>query len=342
MIQLDKAQRILVIKIRYIGDVLLVTPVLESLKQAFPQVSASMLVNAGTEGVLANNPFLEEVFLVPEGKSWGRHIALIHTLRSRKFDMILDLTDGDRAAVVGFLSGAKYRVGYNSEQRWRGTLYHRIVQGDRHEMHAVDYHLRALEAVGCKIDCRNPRIYPSKQDHAAADQLLKERGISPDKPWIALHPGARHWFKAWPEENFIELAGRLHAEHHLSILVVGGPKETEMADCIVKACGPWADTVAGRTTLLQLGALLGRASFFVGNDAGPMHIAASVGTPVLALFGPTPPAVWGPLGEGHRVIWKKIDCTDCWRDGCQRGELNCMRQIGVDEVYEAARDVLNA
>lgn len=342
MVCLDKVQRILIIKLRYIGDVLLVTPVIESLKRGIPHAAVAMLVNAGTEEVLGNNPYLDELFLVPRDRSWRRQLTLIHTLRSRRFDLVLDLTDGDRAAILGFLSGAGYRVGYDSEERLRGNLYHLTIRGDRDKMHVVDYHLRALETIGCTVEQRLPRIYPSGRERAFAEQLLEREGMLAGKHFAVIHPTARRWFKAWPLENFIELARGLHAKLGLSIVVVGGPEVMPLADRMMGACGPWCVTVAGRTGLLQLAALLERAALFVGNDAGPMHIAAAVGTPVVGLFGPTSPEVWGPVGVGHRVLWKQMDCTACWHHDCRQGELNCMRQISVEEAYDAARAVLNA
>ncbi len=328
------------IKLRYIGDVLLCTPVIESLKKSIPEASITMLVNAGTEGILNHNPYLDNVVVVPQNKDWRSQIDLIRRLRSKRFDLALDLTDGDRSAILGFLSRASYRVGFNSENRWRGILYHQVVKADRHGMHAVDYHLEMVQAIWCKVDHHGPRLYPSDQDRLVVDRALFEKGLPMNSPFAVIHPGARWWFKSWPLERFIDLARRIHETLGCSVVVVGGPKDTKAADEIVSACGSWAKTLAGQISVLQLAALAQRAALFVGNDAGPMHIAATMGTPVVALFGPTDPQVWGPWGVGHEVIWKQTDCNPCWRSDCQRGELNCMRQITIDEVWHAVTKIL--
>ncbi len=335
MLDLEKVQRVLVIKLRYIGDVVLSTPVIESLRKNLPGSSITMLVNEGTEAVLFNHPYLDDVLVVPQEKHWKRQIDLVRILRSKKFDLAIDLTDGDRAAILAFLSGATYRVGFNSEKRWRGMLYHHVVKADPVALHAVDYHLEAVKAIGCKADHQGPRLYPSDRDQSVITQLLEKNGLSSNEPFALFHPGARWWFKSWPLGRFIELARRMKEQHGLSVVMVGGEKDMEAAERIVTACGPWARTLAGQITVLQLAALAQRAELFVGNDAGPMHIAAAVGTPVVALFGPTDPQVWRPWGIGHEVIWKQMDCSPCWRSDCQRGELSCMRQITVDEVFDA-------
>lgn len=335
MLDLEKVKKILVIKLRYIGDVLLSTPVVESLKRNLPTASITMVVNSGTEEVLHHNPHLDEVLVVEENESLRAQLDFIRVLRSRNFDLAIDLTDGDRAAILGFLSRATYRVGFNSERRWRGIIYHHVVQADREKLHAVDYHSEAVKAIGCKADHHGPRLYPSDQDRSVITQLLKDREVFPSQSFALFHPGARLWFKSWPVEKVIDLAKRMHGELGFSVVVVGGSQDIEVADRIVSACGSWAKTVAGQITVLQLAVLAQHARLFVGNDAGPIHIAAAVGTSVVALFGPTDPQVWGPWGKGHEVIWKQMDCSPCWRHDCQRGELNCMRQITVDEVWDA-------
>lgn len=340
MLELNKVRKILIINLKYIGDVLLCTPVLEALKNDLKNVSIGMLVNNGTEQVLYNNPYLDGIFVINSGWRWRRQFNLIRMLRSWNFDLVLDLTDGDRAAILSILCGAKYRVGFNRERRWRGTIYHRVVAANRDEVHTVDYLLKAVKAVGCNVQHNGPCLYPSPVDQYVADQLIQEKGLSTDTSFVVLHPGARQWFKSWPIEKFIDLAKRVHKELGFSVVVVGGPNDVVAAEKMVSQCGRWAISMAGQITLLQLAALTKKASLFVGNDAGPMHIAAAVQTPVVGLFGPTNPRMWGPWGKSHEIIWKQVDCTPCWRNDCQRGNLNCMQQISIEEVWESVKKVL--
>jgi len=340
MFKLNSVRKILIINLKYIGDVLLCTPVVEALKSELKDVSVAMLVKEGTEAVLYNNPYLDGIFVINSQWRWGRQFRLIRMLRSWNFDMAIDLTDGDRSAVLAILCGADYRIGFNHEQRWRGALYHRIVTTNRDKVHAVNYFLEAVKAVGCNVHHADPHVYPSLVDRYVVDQLIQEKGLSTNMPFVVLHPGARWWFKSWPVERFIDLAKRIQKELGFSVVVVGGSNDVETADKIVSQCGQWAISVAGQITLLQLAALIKQALLFVGNDAGPMHIAAAVQTPVVGLFGPTDPHVWGPWGAVHGVIWKQVDCAPCWKHDCQRGDLNCMRQISIDEVWESVNKVL--
>ncbi|MGH7410142.1 MAG: glycosyltransferase family 9 protein, partial [Candidatus Methylomirabilis sp.] len=151
-----------------------------------------------------------------------------------------------------------------------------------------------------------------------------------------------YWFKAWPVERFAELADRLAGVAGCRVLLGGDVRERELAEAI-RAQSRVAPTVlAGRTTLRQLAAVLKRCALFVGNDNGPMHMAAALGTPVVALFGPSAPEVWGPRGSHTEVLYKGLDCRRCFHPTCTRGEQSCMKQISVDEVFAAARKVLSS
>jgi predicted lipopolysaccharide heptosyltransferase III len=332
-------RRILVIKLRYIGDVVLSTPLVEALKRSIPDATIDILVNEGTEGVLQNNPYLDRIWFVPRNGGW-RHLLLVRALRERRYDLILDLSDGDRSAILGFLSGGRRRVGFNHEGRWRGKLYHQIASADRQKLHTVEYHRQVLGAIGCNAGRITPRLYPSERDRARASELLRKAGLGAAEPFFLLCLGARWPFKRWPVERFAELAKEIHRSFGYSLILVGGGKDKKGSDEIVLSCGPWAKSLAGETTMLETAAVAERAKFFIGNDAGPMHVAAAMETPVVALFGPTDPRVWGPVGERHRVLWKGIDCSPCWKGhSCVRGELNCMRQISVSEAFEAVRSL---
>src|SRR5207247_6765555 len=140
-------ERILVIKLRYVGDVLLATPVLSRLRENFPKAQLEILVNPGTDDVVRDHPALDEVLVLERG-DLARQWRFVRELRRRRFDLVIDLTDGDRSAFLSWLSRAPVRLGYNSEGRWRGVLYTQVVDADRFAMHTVRYHLKALEALG--------------------------------------------------------------------------------------------------------------------------------------------------------------------------------------------------
>lgn len=329
-------KNILVIKLRYIGDVLLATPVLHSLKAANPQSRLTVAVNRGTEDILAYHPDVDEVLAV-EKESWRTQLRFLSEIRRCRFDCVIDLTDADRSAVMTWFSGAPVRIGFNDEHRWRGVLYTEIVNPPAG--HRAERDLAAAKALGIEAKPSLPVLRTSALDEEEAGRLLEKVAVGAGdltRPLVMLHPGARYWFKAWPAERFAELADRLTECYGCRVLVGGGPQDRTMAEEIARRARSSPTVVAGCATLLQFASMLKRCSVFIGNDSGAMHVAAAVGTPVVALFGPSNPAEWGPLTERQAVLYKGMDCRACFHPDCRRGENNCMRLISVDEVFEAA------
>ena len=336
---IEGPQNILVIKLRYIGDVVLSTPVLSRLREGFPKARITMLVNAGTEEVVQGHPALDEVLAVGRGGTHGRW-QMLGALRRRRFDVVLDLTDGDRSALLSWLSGAPTRVGYNSEDRWRGRLYTHIVQADRFGMHTAHYHVAAVEALGLTGRTPDPQITVAQDARRAAERLLQKAQIEPDRLFVCLHPGARWWFKAWPGERFAALADRIQTQTRTQVLFLGGEQDRQGVREIAAAMRTPCRSLAGKTRLQEAAAVLERATLMISNDNGPMHIAAAVGTRVVGLFGPSDPAIWGPWGVGHRIFYKQLDCRNCFHPDCFRGDENCMRLISLEEVWQAVLTLL--
>jgi len=333
--------RILVIKLRYVGDVLLATPVLSRLREGFPKAHLAMLVNPGTEDVVRDHPALDEMLVLARG-GLARQWRLVRDLRRRQFDLVIDLTDGDRSALLSRLSGAPIRLGYNSEGRWRGVLYTQVVAADRFSMHTVRYHLQALEVLGLAGLPPTPILTVAPEARQEAERLLREAGVDGARPFVCLHPGARWWFKAWPAERYAALADLIQTEALAQTLFLGGDQERSLERRIADGMKTPFRSLIGKTSLRTLAAVLERAKLMVSNDNGPMHMAAALGVPVIGLFGPSDPAVWGPWGAGHRTFYKGLDCRACFHPDCFRGEQNCMRQITLEEVWNAVSRTLDA
>jgi heptosyltransferase III len=336
---------ILVIKLRYIGDVLLSTPVLTALRERFPAARLTMAVNRGTEDMVKHNSSLNEV-LVVERSGIGSQLGVLHQIRQRRFDCVIDLTDGDRSAFLTWFSRAPIRIGFNDEHRWRGRFYTTIVHARSAVVHRVERDLAALIPLGFEAKAGQVVLHTSKEDDDVADRLLLELGVMRTegalvKPLVMFHPGARYWFKAWPAERFAALADRLSETYGCQILVGGTVQDRELTDAIVKQSSFKPISIAGRVSLLQFASLIKRCRLFIGNDSGAMHIAAAMGTPVVGLFGPSNPAEWGPRGGPAQVVYKGLDCRQCFHPTCLRGEENCMRQITVDEVVAIAERLIS-
>jgi heptosyltransferase-3 len=332
---------ILVIKLRYIGDVLLATPALRALREEFPDARLTAAVNRGTEPILKENPDINEVLTVERGTPGGQW-RLIRELRRRRFDCVVDLTDGDRSAILSWLSGAPVRIGFNEEHRWRGLLYTTVVPISG-TLHRVERDLAAVRALGIETKGGPVVLHTAAEDDQEAGRLLADAGLktSGGERLVWLQPGARYWFKAWPADRFADLADRLAKIYGCRVLIGGDASEREAAETIRKQARSAPVVLVGRTTLLQCAALMRQCALFVGNDNGPMHMAAALGVPVVALFGPSNPMEWGPRGGGRlRILYKRLDCRRCFHPTCVRGEESCMKLISVDEVFAAAKELL--
>jgi len=330
-------KRILLIKLRYLGDVVLSTPVLPLLRKQFPEAKVTFMVNPGTAAVLQGNPYLDEVWVLPR-KPWWHQLRFIQRVREAKFDTVIDLTDGDRSAFLSWVTGAPVRLGYNRDRRWRGKFYSQVLPSAYGSMHMVEYHQQALLELGIKESVGNPEVYV---DPGRLEQDVEVSGEFPAKgqPLVLLHPTARYVFKAWPLECFAVVADWLSGQG-IRVALIGSQREILIGQQIMNLTKHKPVNLMGKTRLSQLTALMKRSHLLIGNDGGPMHIAAAVGCPVLGLFGPTDPAVWGPRGSKVKVIYKGLNCEECFYPGCFRGEENCMHQISVEEVCQTAQSML--
>ena len=337
-------KNILVIMLRYIGDVLLATPVIRALRDAFPASSLTMVVNQGTEEVLKGNPDVNEVLVVERG-GLSDQVRFLRALRARGFDAVIDLTDGDRSAVLTRATGAPIRVGFNDEHYWRGLMYTSVARGDFEHMHRIDRNLEAVRAVGVQPKKTSLVLNLSQEDEAEAMRVLQTMGLggagAPQaQRMVMFQPGARYWFKAWPAERFAELADRLTEHLGCTVLIGGTVGERELAQEIKRRARSSPAVLAGQTALMPYAAILQKCALLIGNDNGPMHMASALNVPMVALFGPSNPAMWGPRGGEVSVIYKGLDCRRCFHPTCYRGDESCMRLISVEEVYAAAKEVL--
>ena len=330
-------KRILLIKLRYLGDVVLSTPILPLLHKQFPEAKLTFLVNPGTAGVLQDNPYLNEVWVLPR-KPWWRQLGFIRCVRNAKFDTVIDLTDGDRSAFLSWVTGAPVRLGYNRDRRWRGKFYSQVLPSAYGSMHMVDYHQQAIAGLGINESVGKPEVYI----HSEVRQQDKDEFgdfSANGQSFVLIHPTARYVFKAWPLERFAAVADWLSGKG-IRVALIGSQREFLVGQQIMNLTKHKPVNLMGRTRLSQLTALMKRSLLLIGNDGGPMHIAAAVGCPVLGLFGPTDPAVWGPRGSNVKVIYKGLDCRECFYPGCYRGEESCMRQISIEEVCQTAQSML--
>ena len=207
--------------------------------------------------------------------------------------------------------------------------------------HRIDRDLQVLKPMSIQAGTTDPQLWLTPEEENSADHLLDQLCVQRSQSMVILQPGARYWFKAWPPERFAELADRLTSQYGCQVLIGGSHQDIDLAQQIRQLAKNSPIVMAGRTTITQFAAIAKKSVLFVGSDSGAMHIAAAVGTPVVALFGPSNPREWGPRGGPVEVLYKEVDCRICFHPTCTRGEENCMRLITVHEVFAAAQRLLH-
>lgn len=329
--------RILIINLKQAGDVLVSSPVIAAVHEAWPGAEVSMLVARGTEDMVRGHPGLRRVYtLNRRQKSWRETLKLVRELRRRSFDLTLDLSWGDRGAFLALASGAGERVGFARRrqpfwQRW-GT-FTRLVSAPM-GMHMVEQNLEALRALGVNPDHPRLSFYWDKKAARRVQELLAEMSLG-GRPYAVVHPGAGWRFKCWTPAGYARVIEALEEERGLPVVLTGapGPLDRELAEDILAQCRVRPRVLVGETSLMELGVLIAWARLFFGVDSAPMHLAAAVNTPATALFGPSGDINWGPWGEGHRVIKKGWDCQPCGRAGCEDTKISrCLTELSPAEV----------
>ncbi len=331
----SKPRRILLIKLRAIGDVVLATPALAECRKAFPAAQIDFLTEPPSRQVLEGNPHVDHVLLYDRHAPLPERLRLLRRIRRLRYDLVCDLFGNPRSAFLTYLSGAPVRVGFDF--RGRRMAYNVRVPPRGHLVHEVEFNLDALRAVGVSVG--GPRLefpVPPGARESVVTWLEKEKlskrlliGVNNSGGWEA---------KRWLPERVAELARWLVKSKRASVIVLWGPGEHSMAHEIVTRVGPgvW---MAPPTDLHQLAALLGYLRLLVTTDSAPMHLAAAVGTKVVALFGPTNPLLQGPFGSGHKVVRNEsLGCLACNRTVCDDGR--CMSQLSVEAVASACEQVL--
>ncbi len=340
-------KRILIVKLRYIGDTLSIVPVLENLERLSPGARVDVLVNRGTEPVVTYHPGVERTWVYDYGLSKQRSLASIRyqlelmvRLRARRYQVVIDFTHGDRAAVLCFLTGAPVRVTHAHAGGISRRLMNRFVDSDPGTRHIVDHQLACLEALGLEGFERSLSLHVPASVKQAVDRLVESAGLDARRPWVAVHPGARGGLRRWRAERFAELMERVRSSAGAALLLLGGPGEGRVLEAVRAGMTAPPDLSTTGLSLLETAELLGRCTLFVGNDSAPGHLAAASGCPTVSLFGPTFPHMWRPLSPAGEVLFKNLPCCGCRQEACIRPWASCMDLIEVDEVWEAVQRLL--
>ncbi len=353
-VPVGEIRRALVIKLRHHGDVLVSSPVFSVLKAQAPQAEIDALVYADTAEMLTLHPAISQVHTID--RQWKKlglagqaraELALYNTLKARGYDLVIHLTEHWRGAWLCRLLQPRWAVGPAVAGRnkvWKKSFTH-IQMAPRNALrHMVEANLDALRRIGIQPapEARRMLLVPgpaAAASVAARLQAFELRGGD----FIHVHPASRWFFKCWPVAQMAELVARLQAEGHAVVLTAAPSRDEQaMVEAIQKRLPQPAFSLAGQLSLKELAALTQASHLFIGVDSAPMHIAAAVGTPTVALFGPSGDKQWGPWGVPFRVVASdRHPCRPCGIDGCGGGKVSdCLSSLTVDEVLAAAHELL--
>ena len=351
-VALGEVAHALVVVLRHHGDVLLASPVAAVLKAHAPKAEVDVLVYDDTAPMLEEHPALSQVHAV--GRGWRRLSAparlaaewrLLSALRARRYDLLVHLTEQPRGAWLARALGARYSVAPVVPDRgafWRNSFTHLYPLARNGRRHKVEANLDALRRIGIQPGMEERRLVfvPGAAAESAVEALLAKEGLAAGG-FVHVHPASRWTFKCWTAERNAELIDRLSAAHR--VVVTAAPDEAERAFVgrILSHAKAKPLDLSGRLSIKELGALTARAKLFVGVDSMPMHLAAAMGTPAVALFGPSGDREWRPWRVAHRVVASNHPCRPCGNDGCGGGKVSeCLTTLGVDDVHAAAQELL--
>lgn len=325
-------QNILIIKPGAVGDLLQMTPVIRALTACSPKAKISMLVGSEiTAALFRNDPRISETVIFERDgrhRSLSSRLALWKYLHDKGYDLVLNYQRSNLK--TWFLASAALPC--------RVLIYHKA---KNRNVHAVVNYLETLMPLGLTPADLDLELFLDDEARAFARNFFSSQGLD-GKTVIALNPGATHAVNRWPTSRFAELADLITEQSHAFPLIIGGPDDVPLADEIVARTRAKPVSIAGRTSLLQLGAVLEKCTLLVSGDTGPLHLATAAGTKVIGLFGAADPGRTGPVGKGHRVIQAgKVPCVPCRSRRCgNQNYLECMKSITAREVADAAAELL--
>ena len=351
--------RILVVVTLRIGDVLLSTPVIRSLHLAWPQAKIDVLVFEGTEGVLLRNPDIHRLITVPARPGFWTHLRLILGI-FRRYDVALTTLLGDRPTLYSWLAG-KIRLGMqdgSKKERWKQYLLTHWAIFEHVDRHTVLTGLGLVDLLGIKRSHEVSVTWDPSDEISVANALPFDIGT---EAFAVLHMSPKFAYKMWHRDGWIELANWL-AKSGVRSVLTGSSDPAEMAyvEQIYRSMPQDTVSMTGKLSLAESGFLISRAKYYVGPDTALTHMAAALGTPTVALFGPSNPVKWGPWPKGYQqdrnpyrmkgtqrvnnvvLLQGEADCVPCMEEGCERHNdslSDCLQKLPAARVINAIRDL---
>lgn len=294
--------------------------------------------------LLTNNPYIDEIILFDKPKFrsfsglWQNAPEFIRLLRSRHFDLTIDLQALFKSAAIAYLSGARKRLVYCNARELSGVISRRVC-GENSEGHVVERYLDVVRALGCEVNKAEFPLTITEKEELSAKRLADRAGLNINRPYVVLIPGTNWPNKCWSPTYFGILAEKIYRNGIMPV-IIGGAREKPLAEAIRSKMVAEPVDLCGLTSLKESAYLFRQAKAIVGGDTGPMHLAAALGRPVVAMYGPTDIKRNGPYGPHHKVLQTSLPCAGCWKRQCPKG-LECLETIKPEEVYEALQGLFD-
>jgi len=350
--------KFLILRLSAVGDVIRTLPAVKALKENHSSSEIAWIVEEPSRTLLESQPEIDKVILFPR-KRWAEGLKsprriwrtfremgeFILNLRRQKFDVALDFHGILKSGLLSFLSGAPKRIGFDRRSSKEGNSLFSNLKVNLPQERISRFHrnLALLRGIGLEIKNYNPGLHVPSEDREYVDSFFSSLTPFPKRPWIAIHPGtsAKTSFKRWMPDRYSQLADRLIHELQATVIFTWGPGELSLVENIQK--GMKESSIAGPTTqsLTQLAEVFRRCHLYIGGDTGPMYIASLVGIPLVVVYGPTDPILYEPFGL-HRKVMKEVGCNPCYpyrKRSCKK--IECLRAIAVEDVFEAAKEMLS-
>ena len=348
--------KILIVKLSAIGDVIHTLPALNAIRNQYPDAHITWLVEEAAADLVVGHQALDRV-IVSKRKRWIKQLKgperrqafkEIRTfwgdLRDTRYDIIIDFQALLKSGIPVWLARGKRKIGFGKGMQHQEHSYlflnERVPAVDM-EIHALTRGLMLIEAIGVKSETVVYNVPVSDEDHRQVNALLQANRVDGTRPVVAINPMALWETKLWFNDRFAVLADRLVKTSGVDVVFTGGSGDRPVIDDLRSMMAAPAANLAGQTSLKMLAALYQRSALLVTTDTGPMHLAAAVGTKVLALFGPTAPWRTGPFGDGHQVIRTAPSCSPCFKRLCDEHRCRCMKEITVEMVLGGIRKIVS-
>lgn len=333
-----KSLNILVIKISAIGDCILSVPSLRAIRSKFKDANIKVLVGVQSREVLDRCPYINDRIVCDfKGREKGLSGLwnLAKELQKHCFDIVIDLQNNRKSHILAFLTLAPFRYGYDNGKF--SFLLNKRIKDDAPYLDPIEHQFRTLKSAGIRPQDKKLELWPSEADEKKIDEFLKDNWVKPNQTLVGINVRAssRWQTKNWPISYIAELCDRLAKEFNIRVVLTGTKEDLDVANQVIKSTKSKPIVAVGKTDILELASLVRRFKVYITPDSAPMHIAASVGEPFIALFGPTDPARHLPPSDDYIVLYKNKDlkCVPCYSPHCLKN-FKCLRKITVDEVLK--------